>query len=432
MRTVFILPILFVLTLMGCQPHRIAQSSDYHHFLNDTPGSAIRSLLACNEELSFWETRLEENPGNYVDKLEIAGLLANRFKVTGQIHDIQRSDSLYWQVNQSLGREQSATTYQSLGMNAIAQHQFRYALACTQQATRIGNERYTTLLLSFDVEMELGNYRKAARLLTSMPERQAFDYLIRLAKYQDHKGDQEKAIETMEQAYDKVKDNPTLTCWILSNLGDMYGHAGRVEDSYQAYLKVLKLDPNYFHVWKGIAWIAYAHDRNTAEAKRIIRYIQSKVNMPDLDLMLAQIAETEGDLTGKKQVLKRFTTEVSNPAYRDMFNKYLSTLHAETFGNYEQAIHIANIEIKNRPTPQSYDLLAWSYCQQGKLDKALTIAQDYVEDQTYEPVALYHLGVIYRANNQKEKGRGYLEKALNSSFELGPVTTAKIETALSL
>jgi hypothetical protein len=48
-----------------------------------------------------------------------------------------------------------------------------------------------------------------------------YDYLIRLAKWNDHKGDLKTAITFMEKArYCREEDNRTLKIWSYSNLGD--------------------------------------------------------------------------------------------------------------------------------------------------------------------------------------------------------------------
>jgi hypothetical protein len=49
-----------------------------------------------------------------------------------------------------------------------------------------------------------------------------YDYLIRLAKWNDHKGDLKTAITFMEKARDiaEKEDNRTLKIWSYSNLGD--------------------------------------------------------------------------------------------------------------------------------------------------------------------------------------------------------------------
>jgi hypothetical protein len=53
-----------------------------------------------------------------------------------------------------------------------------------------------------------------------------------------------------------------------------------------------------------------------------------------------------------------------------------------------------------------------------------------VKDKTFEPLAFYHLGMIYLANKNAALAKQYLEEALDSEFELGPVITGRIKSAL--
>ena len=60
----------------------------------------------------------------------------------------------------------------------------------------------------------------------------------------------------------------------------------------------------------------------------------------------------------------------------------------------------------------------------------MSIATRQVENQTFEPEAFYHLGMIYQANGNNEKASYYLNEALASEFELGPSISKKIKLAL--
>ncbi|HZI24013.1 MAG TPA: tetratricopeptide repeat protein, partial [Chryseolinea sp.] len=177
---------------------------------------------------------------------------------------------------------------------------------------------------------------------------------------------------------------------------------------------------------KGIAWIALSHDLNTKAAKAITNELAARKHLPEAHLMLAEIAECDGDEKEKASQLKKFKSLVSSPQSKFMYHKYLATLEAEEFNNPAAAVAIAHEEIANRPTPQSYDLLAWGYYHQKNFREALSVAAGHVENQTFEPEAFYHLGMIYEANGNKEKARYYLTAALESEFELGPSTSRKI------
>jgi tetratricopeptide (TPR) repeat protein len=211
----------------------------------------------------------------------------------------------------------------------------------------------------------------------------------------------------------------------------MYGHAGRVKEAYKAYLKVLSIDPDYDYALKGIAWIAFSHDHNFEEARKIATYISNKRATPDMHLFLAQIAAAEKNTAEKNKQLAIFTKAATVPRYGDMYNKYLALLDAEELFNPSSTIAIAEREIHNRPTPQSYDLLAWGYFNSGNVKQALQIAQEHVVNHTWEPDAFYHLGMIYQANGMNDEAQDYFEKASTSYFELGPEKAARIKAKLS-
>ncbi len=412
--------------VIGCSKQKseekIINPADYEIYLNR---SANEGLKKCNEEMSFWLKKLEEVPDGEAYRMKLAGLLSSRFMMNGEIEDIEASDSIYRLILSN--KLPYASVHRALAANAITQHKFREARAEIDTALKIGEGKAASLYMLVDVNLELGDYAGAEYAMSQFTNKNFFPYVIREAKLKDHEGKLDSAIVLMEKIIEQTKDSPALFLWTQSNLGDMYGHGGRVKDSYNAYLAVLKENPDYDYALKGIAWIAFSHDGNYAEAKRIITLIAPKRATPDMHLLLAQIAGAENDNDEKKKQLDLFTNSARSEKYGDMYNKYLAILEAEEFSNPSATIAIAEKEIKNRPTPQSYDLLAWGYFQKGDVSQALAIAQERIENQTHEPDALYHLGMIYQANGMKKEARRCFEKAEESSFELGPAIAKKIK-----
>jgi tetratricopeptide (TPR) repeat protein len=417
--------IILSILLFNCREEKkvVVNSTDYEMYLTSTPNQALAKV---NEELSFWKNRLAESPNSKTNLLRIAGLYSGRFQLNGEVEDLHRSDSIYNLIlaSTTLGKD---NIYRSLAANNITKHEFRQARTNLQEALAIGDGKASSYLMLVDVNLELGDYPGAEHILKSFTNKKSFAYLIRDAKIKDHQGDLDSAIILMEHAVDRIKENKSLFTWTMSNLGDMYGHASRISESYQAYLEVLKQDPDYDHALKGIAWIAFVHDRNTQEAKRILNFIDTRKATPDMHLMLAEIAEVENDAGEKKKQLELFTNEARNSKYGGMYNTYLAKLEAEEFSNPQTAISIAEQEIQNRPTPLSYDLLAWGLFHKGEYREALEIANKNVLNRTYEPVALYHMAMIYKSNGLEKEARNYFEQASESSFELGPTISKRIE-----
>jgi tetratricopeptide (TPR) repeat protein len=425
MKKILFVSLIGATLLAGCstKKQKVAELEDFEFALQ---ANDIEGLKNCNEEISFWKSKQLVDPGDtYLSKM--GGTYAKRFAITGEIEDIYTSDSLYKQVLKSDSNRTGA--YQALAVNCMTRHEFRQAKKYIEKALTIGDSKTASLYTLFDINMELGDVAGAKYAISKFENKNAFAYIIREAKADDQQGRLDMAIEKMEKAFERMKDDPSLFAWTLSNLGDMYGHAGRVNDAYQAYLAVLKKNPAHDFALKGIAWIALSNDNNTTLAKQIASALLKRKQMPDMHLLLAKIADLENDTDEKKRQLNLFTSKASEAKYGAMYNKYLALLQAEEFNNPNKTIEIAVVEINNRPTPQSYDLLAWGYFHNNEKDKALEVAQQFVEGKTFEPDAIYHLGMIYKESNI-EKSKEFLETAIQSSFELGPSITANIQKSL--
>lgn len=424
--TVFILvsALIIMASVFIAPQYQVAQKTSYEHYLS--PDHLRKSRQELASRIAFWEQKLQAAPGNFVYQKKLAGLYAAGFKLTGDITQLHRSDSLLLAVNARLpGR---VGVLQSLTANAITRHAFREAEGYIRKACDIGEDRFTSSLMLADVALERGNLLEASLLLDGIASGSHFDYLIREVKLHDQSDELDKAVRSMEKAAGlaRASGTPSATNWALSNLADMYGHQGKVKKAYETYLQALRLDPADLHSLRGIAWIAFSHDRNTEEAKRIVRFLQSIHPMPDYDLFLAEIAAYEQDTATERMHKEQFLRKASAQAYGNMYKSYVCQLKSEG-GEAAKALEIATEEIGERPHPMSYHLLAWAAFRNGSPQRALDILEQHVIGQTGEPEALYHAGVILKEAGRKEAARAHLLAAREASFELGPVVAAEIQ-----
>ena len=428
MKTLKIIPLLVftILSLFSCEKKtsQITNTSDYNKYLN-VKGN--KSLTFANNEIDFWQKKFDAAPNQISYLSMIASNYATLFEYTGDIKNLYKTEELLTKSNEAYNYSR-VSTIRSLARNYIAQHRFKEALALANKAFSIGEGLKETQKLLFDVQMELGNFPEAVRNLNAMRDMKDYDYLIRLAKWNDHKGDLKTAITFMEKARDiaEKEDNKVLKIWSYSNLGDFYGHAGRIQESYDSYLKTLAIDPNYSYALKGIAWIVFSHERNTVEAKRIVEAIEVTHNTPDFYLLKSQIAQFEGNKKEEINNRNAYFSMLQKNNYGAMYNKYNVLIYADDKQTASEALEIAKIEIDHRPTPDSYDLLAWSYLNLGENKKALEIAQKHVVGQSFEPKVQYHLAMIYKSNKQVEKVQPIKEELLSSVYELGPNLEKKV------
>ena len=417
--------VLFVL-LSSCDkaPKKITNSKDYNAYLNTKDNEMLQ--LAQNDYI-FWEKKLEKEPNQFPYLVKAATSQSLIFKETGNIDDLIEAGDKLVEVNKITNYSKSGYL-RALARNNISQHQFREALSHLKKAELIGENLKATQKMLFDVYFELGNYAEAETYLDKIENYKEFDFLIRLSKWKDHQGDLDSAIAFLEKAAQmaEASKNKWTMEWVYTNLADFYGHNGQVENSYNYYLKALKINPNDAYAKKGIAWIVYSYEHNPKEALRILDAISKTNNSPSYYLLKAEIAKYMGDVKIQNDNFNAYFTAMNNKSYGNMYNKYNAILYSEDFNQIDSALHIANIEIKNRPTPQSYDLLAWAYYNHGDEKEALKIMEYHVVDKTYEPHTLYHLAEVYKANGKVKEAKKLKTELQKSTFELGPIVTEKM------
>lgn len=404
---------------------KITDAQAYNVFLEMTNEPARQEVL---EDLKFWKEKLNRTPNQFPYLSKIASAYSQLFSITGEIEYLKNAQDAYQNLNIKTNYS-NASYLKGLAANYIAQHKFKDALILLEKAESIGEKLEGTQKMLFDVHLELGNYKQAKNYLDQFSDDADFDYLIRVAKWSDHRGDLDAAIKYLEQAKERAEQSnlPESKQWIYTNLADFYGHSGNIKASYNHFLKALELSPNDVYAKRGIAWIVYSYENNPDEALRILNSVSQTYHAPDYYLLKSEIARFKGDLQLYNEEIQAYKNAVNNPLYGDMYNIYNVVLYTETNENLSEALALAEIEVNNRPTPQSYGLLAYAYLKQGFKRKALKIMKQHVANQTYEPQTLLHLAEVYKANNKLKEAKMLKNELLESIFELGPLTEKTVK-----
>ncbi|MFC4721236.1 tetratricopeptide repeat protein [Geojedonia litorea] len=427
MKTNITLIILALATLFSCNTttEPITNPNDYNAYLEASDKEALE--LALNDK-NFWEQKLSDHPDQFPYASKLGASYSHLFAQTGKIDYLISSETYLRQVVEATNYKDPGAL-KSLAANYISQHKFKEALELLSKAELIGDTLEGTQKMLFDVYLELGNYELAKMYLDTFKNFSDFDYLIRLSKWSDHQGNLDAAIKYMEQAMVIAESSnlPAIKKWAYTNIADFYGHAGLINKSYQHYLKALALDPHDAYAKKGIAWIAYSYEKNPEEALRILNKVTENYQAPDYYLLKAEIADYMGDTALKNTQLALYKTAVEDAAYGAMYNKYNVLLYTDEEQAIDQALAIARIEVEHRPTPESYDLLAWALFKNGNTNAALIIVNDHIINKTFEPAILYHVAEIYKATGNYAAVKPLKKELLGSLYELGPTMNQNIQ-----
>ncbi len=388
---------------------------------------AVKSQLVKNEEqrlhqeISFWQKKLQDSDQGFLFSTRLAECYSSLFELTGEIHYLELSDQFHRHTLAGVRNHEKTPALLGLSANAMKRHDFDGALSYCQKASGQDKENYGIILTSFDAEMELGNYAIARYIIEHYANPASFDYLVRYAKWQDHDGDLEGAIGTMENALSMVKNiNPQRYIWALSMLAEMYGHDGQIDRSYDFFMNVLEQDPSNIHALKGIAWIAFAHDDSPGFSKRLLHMAYAIKPVPDLLLALAEIAEHEQDLNLAKEYQQQYLELLERNGSHDLYASTTIDVLID-MGRADKAVSLASKEYEKRPTTEIASLLAWAYFHFGDPETAVAMVKEKILGQSHEPATLYRSGVILRETGNEPQGRLTLVEASNAQFELGPV-----------
>lgn len=417
--------LLAALIFVSCNDSKITNDRDYNKYLAVADQN---NSLSNSQTLEFWNMRIKKDSTQLIALAKSAQANSAIFKHTADIQHLKNAEELLLKAT-SIAAIEKDSYLQALAHNYITQHRFKEAKELLEKAYQVGGETNDIHLMLFDVTLELGDYTAAENHLAKTEDFADFNYLTRLAKWKDHIGDLDATIHYMEKALEIAENTnkKEIKVWTYTNLGDYYGHAGRIKDSYEFYLKALEIEPSNAYAKKGIAWIAYSHEKNAQEALRIIDAIDDYNHGPDYHLLKAEIAAYTQNPDLQKEEIKAYIKAASNERYGLMYNSYTSQVLAEENSEFSQALDLVLREVAQRPTPQSYDLLAYVYYLKGDYKKALEIADTYVINNTYEPLALLHTAKIYKANNLNTKATDLKKELLEATYELGPVASIEIE-----
>ena len=405
---------------------QITNPKEYNKFLINPENISLKNIEL---DANFWKQKIDKTPNQYPYYAKLAAANSAIFKLTGKIESLKQAEENLVLANEKTAYN-NAGYLRSLARNYISQHRFKEALELLKKAEVNGEKLQQTQLMLIDVNLELGNLVVTENYLSKVKNFKSFDYLIRISKYNDHIGNLDKAIQYLEASLEiaQASNHKFLIQWNYTNLADYYGHAGRIKDSYTAYLNALELNPDDSYAKKGIAWIVYSFERNPTEALRILETVTKENKAPDYHLLKADIFDFMENLKGKNIEIEKYLAKVSHTNYGVMYHKYDVLLYADDAVKKGKALKIATQEVSERPTTQSYDLLAWSYFKNGQLEKALEITERYVLNKTFEPEALLHTAYILKANGRVEDAINIKKELIASIYELGPLVEKEIRS----
>jgi tetratricopeptide (TPR) repeat protein len=405
------------------QEKRVVSDGFIDSLLTHYPIAAI--AVANVDEMHFWESRIKPALPGYVDESRYAGGLAMDFRFFGEIDSLRKADSILLKVDRDFNHKEASA---DLGLMAhcLTEHRFMQADSLLLRAKSLGLRPNESLTASFDVDFELGRYSAAQIELNSLRSPDDYGYFFRRSKMDHLKGSLDSAIRDMEKAADLSGSNVYLKGVSLANAGDLYIHSGDLPAAGRLYRKCILLNSADFHSLMGLGWIALVHDHNHSLAARIFRFVAAKNGLPDPLFKLAQMPDSVVAMQGAVS----FAQRAADTRYGRMYDKYLIQLYTGILHDPARAEVMANDELNNRATPQTYAWYAWALFVNGKKQEAYGVFEQHVSGQPLEGLELYWMGKMMKGLDKGYNAQAFFKAAYETRYDLGPAIELDLQKEL--
>ena len=234
-----ILLFIIITTFFACTNKKsiVEQSYTDSIILNAKPS---QSELTMQQDLLFWENRVEKLPFDIANLQKYAQALSSRFHYTGNIMDLKKADSIIRSLNNYFkGKEPGYLL--TLASFELLQHRFKDAKAHTDSVIMLNAEPYAAKMMLFDALFETGNILEAEATLRANRLTNDFAYNFRLSKLDHYNGNLDSAIAHMLEAAKIAVSNKYLRQVALSNAADLYIHKGNLKEAYKLYKQCIQL-----------------------------------------------------------------------------------------------------------------------------------------------------------------------------------------------
>jgi tetratricopeptide (TPR) repeat protein len=216
-------------------------------------------------DVVFYAQRAARDPQGAADLAQLAGLLLQRARESGDVRDFRLAEATAWR---SLARRagRNGKAYLTLSSSLLAQHRFVEARAVAETLVARWPEPDGYRALLGEIQLELGDYRAAAVTFASLAgARRSLAVAPRLARWAELRGQVEEARRLLEDARAEAyrrRDLPReQVAWFQLRIGDLELRQGRVDDAQRALRVGLAVVPNDPRLLAALARVAAARGR---------------------------------------------------------------------------------------------------------------------------------------------------------------------------
>lgn len=311
--------------------------------------------------------------------------------------DPQDTAQAEFMIQQALKLDpQNGVTWGLKAWAEMNRHEFRTALASAQKAQQQLPGETVSLGIESDALVELGQYPQAVDATQRMVDRYpALPAYTRAAYLRYLYGDTQGAIVLMKEAIAAGNPQREETAWARLQLSELYLQNGQPEQAWQVASAAATHFPKLGSVDVALAHVKLAQN-NLDEAARLFNRAFKKQINPKTLFAMWQIAVFQE----RKQDAARYARLLDGMAKLDeknggLFRRAFAMVYAERPGKAAYAEQLARADFAQRPDIYSYDTLAWTLYQGGKIEEAKKYAEKALALGTQDARIKMRAGLIF-------------------------------------
>jgi tetratricopeptide (TPR) repeat protein len=278
-----------------------------------------------------------------------------------------------------------------------------------------------------DALMEQGRLDEAAAAYQQMLDlKPFFQSYTRAAHMRWLKGDLDGAITAIRLAIDAASPrDPESSAWARTRLAAYELQRGKLAEAESAAAAALEKEPGYAAALLTLGRIRIAQ-RRAADALDVLRRAARLNPLPEYQWALADALRLQGldaEAAGMEQAL------LTNGAASDprTLSLYLATRRTQP----QDALQLAEAELRSRADIFTLDAHAWALAANGRIDEALTVVTRAVAAGTRDARLFLHAGVIHAAAGRTRDAARWLRAAAELRPMLLPSEAAELDTHLA-
>jgi tetratricopeptide (TPR) repeat protein len=372
--------------------------------------------------VAFWEkAENEHHQGDMISPDHLAEQYLQRYRERLDTDDVLRAERAAKQslIAQPLGNMPGEL---ELAAVELTLHRFHDAIAITKHVESYDPGDSAMFTREASLDMEVGDYAKAERLLAAVPEKVRDDgWRVVESRYLEltgHLAEARSLLATASVYQNASFDAPAQSrAWYFFRQGEMAFEAGDNDSALGDEREAVTIFPNYADALRTLARIECArHDwqpclTDAVASSRIVPYPETLGYEADAQRAL-------GDAAGAAQTADLIHTVGALGDKQHITDRLLAIYYADHHLYPHEAYAIAKNELNARDDIFTEDTFAWAAAMDARWDEARIHSAKATRYGTENALLAYHAGVIAAHFNDRAAAKASFQRALslNASF----------------